>query len=114
MLVLSAAKKDALLGQFIDDDVLETLFERTIGFLRQSAGMTSSLRIDMHILEGLHRDILAARRQRSDNQENSSFSSNAGVNTPVNAPSSAPLQRTQSTDQTLGANLRQSAPPPSS
>lgn len=113
MLVLTAAKRNPLLGQFIDDDVLETLFDRTIGFLRQSAGLTSSLRVDAYILEGLRADIAASKRQQSGNPEGgSSFSGAAGLPTPAGGgPASAPMQRTQSAEHTPGTQLRQSAPP---
>lgn len=57
MLVLSAACRDPILSDFVDEGLLRILFEKTIYFLRQSATATSSLRIDMHILEGLQRDL---------------------------------------------------------
>lgn len=68
MLVLSAAYKDPILRDFIDDGLLRRLFEKTIAFLRQSATMTSSLRIDMNILEGLYRDIFHGPETRPPSQ----------------------------------------------
>lgn len=56
LLVLSAAFKDPIMHDYIDEKLLRQLFQKTIGFLRQSATATSSLRIDMHILEGLQKD----------------------------------------------------------
>lgn len=57
LLVLSAAFRDPVMHEYVDEELLRHLFERTIGFLRQSATATSSLRIDMHILEGLQKDL---------------------------------------------------------
>ncbi|KAK5987165.1 hypothetical protein PT974_11283 [Cladobotryum mycophilum] len=54
MLVLTAAYKDPILNAFIDKSLLGELLDRTIYFLRQSATLTSTLRIDMLILEGLY------------------------------------------------------------
>ncbi|OAA76963.1 hypothetical protein LEL_06647 [Akanthomyces lecanii RCEF 1005] len=56
LLVLSAAFKDPIMHEYVDEKLLRQLFQKTIGFLRQSATATSSLRIDMHILEGLQKD----------------------------------------------------------
>ncbi|KAM0744631.1 hypothetical protein ACQRIT_000015 [Beauveria bassiana] len=56
LLVLSAAFKDPIMGRYIDEKLLRHLFQKTIRFLRQSATATSSLRIDMHILEGIQKD----------------------------------------------------------
>ncbi|KGQ02537.1 hypothetical protein BBAD15_g12250 [Beauveria bassiana D1-5] len=56
LLVLSAAFKDPIMGRYIDEKLLRHLFPETIRFLRQSATATSSLRIDMHILEGIQKD----------------------------------------------------------
>jgi hypothetical protein len=41
----------------VDERLLRDLFDKTIRFLRQSATTTSSLQIDMRILEGLKRDL---------------------------------------------------------
>ncbi|KAJ6790005.1 hypothetical protein PWT90_03794 [Aphanocladium album] len=57
LLVLSAAYKDPIMHDYIDEKLLRHLFQKTIAFLRQSATATSSLRIDMHILEGLQKDL---------------------------------------------------------
>ncbi|KAJ4161531.1 uncharacterized protein LMH87_007567 [Akanthomyces muscarius] len=56
LLVLSAAFKDPIMHEYVDENLLRHLFQKTIAFLRQSATATSSLRIDMHILEGLQKD----------------------------------------------------------
>jgi hypothetical protein len=57
LLVLSAAFKDPVLHQFVDEKLLRNLCDKTIRLLRQSATETSSLRTDMRILEGLQRDL---------------------------------------------------------
>ncbi|KAM3482439.1 hypothetical protein MY8738_003975 [Beauveria namnaoensis] len=57
LLVLSAALRDPIMGEFVDEKLLRHLFQKTIGFLRQSATATSSLRVDMHILEGIQKDL---------------------------------------------------------
>ncbi|KAF4961768.1 hypothetical protein FSARC_10106 [Fusarium sarcochroum] len=57
LLVLSAAFRDPVLHMYVDEQLLRTLFHKTIQFLRQSAAGTSALRTDMHILQGLQRDI---------------------------------------------------------
>ncbi|KAK7424360.1 hypothetical protein QQZ08_008618 [Neonectria magnoliae] len=91
LLVLSAAFKDPVLHMYVDEELLRSLFHRTILFLRQSATATSSLRIDMHILEGLQRDLFPS----PDPRANSSFSSGTsapGYHTPRPAPMAAPPQ----------------------
>lgn len=88
LLVLAAAYKDPILRDMVDEELLQTLFARTIQFLRQSATATSSLAIDMHILEGLQRDLFS-----NDPRTNSSYSSSATMHTPKMAmvpPSSLP------------------------
>ncbi|PFH62617.1 hypothetical protein XA68_12869 [Ophiocordyceps unilateralis] len=77
LLVLAAAYKDPDLRSMVDEDLLQTLFTRTIQFLRQSATVTSSLALDMHILEGLQRDLF-----HNDPRTNSSYSSSASMHTP--------------------------------
>ncbi|KAG7408857.1 hypothetical protein Forpe1208_v012339 [Fusarium oxysporum f. sp. rapae] len=57
LLILSAAFRDPILHTYVDEELLRTLFHKTIQFLRQSATATSALRTDMHILEGLQRDL---------------------------------------------------------
>ncbi|KAJ2961827.1 hypothetical protein NQ176_g10975 [Zarea fungicola] len=57
LLVLSAAFKDPIMHEYVNEELLRHLFQKTIAFLRQSATATSSLRIDMHILEGLQKDL---------------------------------------------------------
>lgn len=93
LLILSAAFKDPVLHPFVDEELLRTLFFKTVQFLRQSAAATSSLRIDMRILEGLQRDLFYT----PDLRANSSFSSNTSTQTPrpvmaATTPMSAHLQ----------------------
>ncbi|KAF4971255.1 hypothetical protein FSARC_1877 [Fusarium sarcochroum] len=57
LLILSAAFRDLVLHTYVDEGLLRTLFHKTIHFLRQSATGTSALRTDMHILEGLQRNL---------------------------------------------------------
>lgn len=89
-LVLSAAYRDPVLRQYVDEELLRVLIYKTIAFLRQSSTATSSLRIDMHILEGLVRDLFPAPEMKAG----SSFSSNLtpGYHTPRSAPMAAPVQ----------------------
>ncbi|KNB18892.1 hypothetical protein FOXG_16295 [Fusarium oxysporum f. sp. lycopersici 4287] len=75
LLILSAAFRDRILRTYVDEELLRTLFHKTIQFLRQSATATSALLTDMHILEGLQRDLFSY-----DPRPNSSFSS--GTSTP--------------------------------
>lgn len=56
LLVLSAAFKDPIMHKYVDEKLLHHLFQKAIAFLRQSATATSSLRTDMHILQGLQED----------------------------------------------------------
>lgn len=91
LLVLSAAFKDTVLSSCIDEELLRTLFHKTISFLRRSATATSSLRTDMHILEGIQRDLF----QGPDPRMASSFSSGAGgpgYHTPRQQTMAAPPQ----------------------
>ncbi|OBS17242.1 hypothetical protein FPOA_12269, partial [Fusarium poae] len=74
LLVLSAAFRDPVLHTFVDEELLRTLFHKTIQFLRQSATATSALRTDMHILEGLQRDLFSYNPRT-----NSSFSRDTGA-----------------------------------
>ncbi|KAL7945666.1 hypothetical protein V8C42DRAFT_353212 [Trichoderma barbatum] len=85
LLVLSAAFKDPVLHKFVDDGLLRNLFHKTIAFLRQSATHTSSLRIDMHILEGLQRDLFPM-----DGRTASSFSSSNPSHHTPKLPIAAP------------------------
>ncbi|UKZ72974.1 hypothetical protein TrVFT333_000611 [Trichoderma virens FT-333] len=85
LLVLSAAFKDPVLHKFVDDGLLRNLFTKTIAFLRQSATHTSSLRIDMHILEGLQRDLFP-----TDGRTASSFSSSNPSHHTPKLPIAAP------------------------
>ncbi|KAG8664438.1 uncharacterized protein FPOAC1_013776 [Fusarium poae] len=80
LLILSAAFCDPILCTYVDEELLRTLFHKTIQFLRQSATATSALRTDMHILEGLQRDLFSY-----DPRINSNFSSGTsapGCHTP--------------------------------
>ncbi|KAF4944737.1 hypothetical protein FSARC_14593 [Fusarium sarcochroum] len=90
LLILSAAFRDPVLHTYVDEELLRTLFHKTIQFLRQSATGTSALRTDMHILEGLQRDLF-----QYDPRTNSSFSSGTsapGYHTPRPAAMAAPPQ----------------------
>ncbi|OAA60737.1 hypothetical protein ISF_05776 [Cordyceps fumosorosea ARSEF 2679] len=83
LLVLSAAFKDPIMGQYVDEKLLRHLFQRTIAFLRQSATATSSLRIDMHILEGLQNDFWGIEPSYNTNTNNTgSAMGNAQSTTP--------------------------------
>jgi hypothetical protein len=98
-LVLSAAYKDPVLRRFVEEDLLRTLFHRTIAFLRQSSTATSSLRVDMRILEGLQRDLFLV----PDPRTTSSFSSQASVQTPKMSGAPGPVPMTHSlSDQGMG------------
>jgi hypothetical protein len=93
LLVLSAAYRDPVLSKFIDEDLLKTLFHRTIAFLRQSSTATSSLRIDLGILEGLQRDLFYG----PDPRTGSSFSSQpASAQTPTMPTSRPPMHMQRS------------------
>ncbi|KFA74515.1 hypothetical protein S40288_07421 [Stachybotrys chartarum IBT 40288] len=86
LLVLSAAWRDPILHQYIDESLLRVLFQKTIQFLRQSATATSSLRIDMNILIGLQKDLFGVQ----ENRMNASFSgSHTSAQTPMNSYSMA-------------------------
>ena len=89
MLVLAAAFKDPILHESVDEELLKTLFHRTISFLQQSATATSSLRLDMLILQGLQQDLWPAQHEQ---RANSSFSNNAGGIFTPRMPMSAPSQ----------------------
>jgi hypothetical protein len=56
LLVLAAAYKDPTLNKYIREADLQDLFGKTIKFLRTVAHQSSSLAIDMRILEGLYKD----------------------------------------------------------
>ncbi|KAG8665153.1 uncharacterized protein FPOAC1_013131 [Fusarium poae] len=89
LLILSAAFRDPILHTHMDEELLRTLFHKTIQFLRQSATATSALRTDMHILEGLQRDLFGYDH---DSRTNSSFSSGTsapGCHTPRPVPMAA-------------------------
>ncbi|KAK7220557.1 hypothetical protein V2G26_008560 [Clonostachys chloroleuca] len=86
LLVLSAAFKDPLLGGFVPEHLLKTLFHKTIAFLKQSATATSSLRFDMIILEGLQRDLFSPEPPRT----NSSFSSHTSTTQPRASATATP------------------------
>jgi hypothetical protein len=96
LLVLSAAYKDPVLKEFVEEDLLRMLFQRTIVFLRQSATATSALKMDLGILEGLQRDLFHGPEVRA----NSSFSSQpTAAQTPTMQTSARPpmhMQRSMS------------------
>ena len=87
LLVLSACFKDDVLSSQVDASLLQTLFGKTIQFLRQSSTATGSLKTDMHILEGVQRDLFPPGGV--DTKMTGSFSSNAGLQTPK-LPMAAP------------------------
>ncbi|EGX96258.1 C6 finger domain protein, putative [Cordyceps militaris CM01] len=72
LLVLSAAFRDPIMGAYVDEKLLRHLFQKTIAFLRQSATATSSLRIDMHILEGIQHDFWGIEPSYSSNYNGAS------------------------------------------
>ncbi|GKU22607.1 unnamed protein product, partial [Fusarium langsethiae] len=59
LLVPLAAFRDPVLHSYVDEELLQTLFHKTIKFLRQPATATSALRTDMRILEGLQKDLFS-------------------------------------------------------
>ncbi|GKU11591.1 unnamed protein product, partial [Fusarium langsethiae] len=83
LLILSAAFCDPILCTYVDEELLRTLFHKTIQFLRQSATATSTLRTDMHILEGLQRDLFSYDH---DPRTSWSFSSGTGGTSGTSAP----------------------------
>lgn len=90
-MVLSAAFKDPILHQYVDEELLRNLFARTIHFFRISATATSALRTDLRILEGLQRDLF----HQADRRTNSSFSSHTSIQTPRLATHFPPTQTMQ-------------------
>ncbi|KAI8406207.1 hypothetical protein FOFC_13676 [Fusarium oxysporum] len=96
LLILSATFRDPILHTYVDEELLRTLFHKTIQFLPQSATVTSALRTDMHILEGLQRDLFSY-----DPRTNSSFSSGTsapGYHTPRPVPMAASPQKPRPMD----------------
>lgn len=91
LLVLSAAFRDPILHQHVDEELLRNLFVRTIHFFRMSATATSALRTDLRILEGLQHDLF----QLPDRRTNSSFSSHTSTQTPRLATHIPPTQTIQ-------------------
>lgn len=79
LLVLSACSRNVVLKEFIDMELLKTLFEKTIGFLWQSSTATNCLKADRLLLEGLYRDFF----RRDDAKNTGSFSSSASLHTPT-------------------------------
>ncbi|KAK3938269.1 hypothetical protein QBC46DRAFT_365608 [Diplogelasinospora grovesii] len=57
LLTLTAAFKDPILSAYINKNTLKELFSRTITFFKLIAQPTNALVIDMHILEGLKREL---------------------------------------------------------
>ena len=98
LLVLSAAYKDPVLHRHVDADLLQELLQKTIRFFKQSSTVTSSLRTDMHILEGLQRDLFLP-----DPRTGSSFSSQS-MHTPKIATTTAPGAEAprSASDSTMG------------
>ncbi|KOS20296.1 Xylanolytic transcriptional activator xlnR [Escovopsis weberi] len=87
MLVLTAAFKDPILNQFVNKALLRGLFEKTLYFFRQSATTTSSLKIDMLILEGLYKDLFFGIPESGANLV---FSGNGGAQTPKQSMAAPP------------------------
>ncbi|RYC80402.1 hypothetical protein BFJ63_vAg16714 [Fusarium oxysporum f. sp. narcissi] len=90
LLILSAAFCDPILHIYVDEELLRTLFHKTIQFLRQSATATSALRTDMHILEGLQRDLFSYNLWTNSNF--SSDTSAPSYHTPKPVAMAAPPQ----------------------
>lgn len=86
LLVLAAAYKDPTLNKFIREADLQDLFVKTIKFLRTVAHQSSSLAIDMRILEGLYKDFWPnkSRDYVETTAPNTSFSSQGSG--PVSLP----------------------------
>jgi len=57
MLVLGATSLDVFLGQFVERDLLQLLFSKTLHFLRRSSTASCNLRRDMRILEGVEKHV---------------------------------------------------------
>ncbi|KAF9775123.1 hypothetical protein IL306_006801 [Fusarium sp. DS 682] len=95
LLILSAAFRDPILHTYVDEELLRTLFHKTVQFLRQSATATSALRTDMHILEGLQRDLFSYNPWTNSNF--SSGTSAPGHHTPRPVSMAAPPQMPHST-----------------
>jgi len=53
LLVLDAARRDPILGPFVDENSLPELFSKTIDFLEVVSSESSSLKSDKRILRGL-------------------------------------------------------------
>jgi hypothetical protein len=98
LLVLSAAFKDPVLHSYVDEQLLRTLFHKTILFLQQSAAATSSLRTDMHILKGLQSDLFGT----PDPRTNSSFpSGTSALGYHIPRPAAPPQMPHPISDQVL-------------
>ncbi|GKU15239.1 unnamed protein product, partial [Fusarium langsethiae] len=96
LLVLSAAFRDPVLHSYVDEELLQTLFHKTIKFLRQPATATSALRTDMRILEGLQKDLFSYYPST-----NCSFSSDTSAPdchspTPVTVAAPSPMRHLMS------------------
>jgi hypothetical protein len=57
LLVLSACYSHQVLRQFIDGNLLQELFIRTIDFFKLISHATSPLKMDMNILSGLYKQL---------------------------------------------------------
>jgi hypothetical protein len=75
MLTLLAASVDPVLGPMVNKQVLQDLYDKTMGFLKLVAQPSSALSIDIKILEHVAREIGMVTRQAP---LNSSFSSSGG------------------------------------
>ncbi|KAG9250644.1 uncharacterized protein F5Z01DRAFT_353698 [Emericellopsis atlantica] len=61
VLVLSAAFRNPVLQQFISEELLKDLFERTMCFLRQSATSGSTLLEDLRVLECVYGELFTSK-----------------------------------------------------
>ncbi|KAI0156953.1 hypothetical protein GGR57DRAFT_75332 [Xylariaceae sp. FL1272] len=75
LLTLSACYKDDTLRQFINGNVLSSLFSRTIAFFKTVALPSSALTIDLNMLTGLARELGFEPEPRADSSFSSATSS---------------------------------------
>ncbi|KAL2141273.1 hypothetical protein VTI28DRAFT_2645 [Corynascus sepedonium] len=100
LLTLAAVFRDPTLSCYVKEPVLKELFTRTISFFRIIAPPTSSLHIDLRILEGLERKLWgkSSNAEAVDHPTGSSFSSS----TSGGPPPAPPLQPTPSMPPVAG------------
>ncbi|KAL1840440.1 hypothetical protein VTJ49DRAFT_478 [Mycothermus thermophilus] len=92
LLTLSAVFRDPTLKEYVDEDLLKHLFNRTISFFRVIAHPSSALYIDLRILEGLERELWGKQgsAEMTDHPTGSSFSSTMSAAPPVHGVGPAP------------------------